>query len=52
MYEEGKAVISEAETESFIETAKKWKIRQFLRLKRKKPAASTSQPEETTGNPD
>ena len=40
---EGKAVISEDETEPFLETAQKWKIRQFLRLKRKrKPAESQS----------
>lgn len=50
MYE-GKAVILEAETESFIGAAKKWKIRQFLRLKKKKPAAKTSQPGEILGNP-
>ena len=44
----GKAIISEAETESFIDAAKKWKIQQFLRLKKKKKAAvKTSQPGET-----
>ena len=35
MYE-GTAVISENETNAFIETAKKWKIRQFLKIKKKK----------------
>ena len=35
MYE-GTAVISENETIAFIETAKKWKIRQFLKIKKKK----------------
>ena len=33
---DGKAVISEAEAESFVDTAKKWKIKQFLSIRRKR----------------
>ena len=33
---EGEAVIKEADTVPFIETAQEWKIRQFLQVKRKK----------------
>ena len=35
---EGETVIKEADTELFIEMAQKWRIQQFLRVKRKKKA--------------
>ena len=40
---DGEAVISEAESESFINTAKKWKIRQFLSVRRMKTPVKSSQ---------
>ena len=42
---EGEAVISEADAELFIETAKSWNIRQFLRLKRKKKKGKITKPD-------